>query len=405
MAVQCNVDEPDQKSRSSWWRAVEGVRPLGCLGGMADERAGQPDPDAEWEALARLIAGECTPEESRDLREELARDPARASQLRALERALATLAVESSDTPLPPAQIEAALAAVLARRDLPADERAAVTDPDVIRLPERPSVRLGQIPREWRTNAMRAAAAVLVVAGASLLWRATHQANRPHGSVAAAPGAARALYATAIGRIDSVRLSDGTAVVLGPSSQITLGDGYGVHARDVTLRGEAFFDVVHDDARPFVVHTSRATLRDVGTSFSVIADTGGTRVTVTNGAVDVSPPRPGPGSRVILRKGDRATVDRNDMQVERGVASGADLSWTHGVLVFRDAPMERVASGLERWYGVRLVVVDSALAHRRVTATFQGGTPDDVGNILAAVLGGRVTRSGDTLRLGAAGTR
>jgi transmembrane sensor len=366
---------------------------------MADEHAGQPEIDAQWEALARLISGECTPDEAQRLRLELARDPARASLLAALERAVAT----QTEPPLPANQVESALAAVLARRDVRGDGRA-VADPAVISLGERRAELLAAHSR-WRTNGLRAAAAVLVVAGASMLWRATHGTTRSDriASVTARPATTH--YVTTVGRIDSLRLADGTSVVLGPSSELTLADGYGLHAREATLRGEAYFEVVHDKARPFVVHTSRATLRDVGTAFTVVTDTGGTRVTVTGGAVDVSPPRPGPGSRVVLRKGDRATLERNEMRVERGVASAADLSWTRGVLVFRDAPMERVASGLERWYGVRLIVVDSTLAHRRVTATFEGGTPDDVGNILAAVLGGNVIRSGDTLRLGAAGTR
>jgi len=367
---------------------------------MADERAGQPELDAQWEALARLISGECTPDEARRLRAELARDPARASLLAELERAIAT----QTEPPLAASEVEQALAAVRARRDV--DEVAhTVARPDVISLRARRDARRGSGRSPWRTNGLRAAAAVLVVAGASVVWRATHRPDRIDDSASVTRRAATTRYVTAVGRIDSLRLADGTAVVLGPSSELTLADGYGAHSRQATLRGEAYFEVVHDEARPFVIHTARATLRDVGTAFTVVSDTGSTRVSVTSGAVDVSPPRPGPGSRVVLRKGDRATLDRNDMQVERGVASGADLSWTRGVLVFRDAPIERVASGLERWYGVRLIVVDSTLARRRVTATFDGGTPDDVGNILAAVLGGNVIRSGDTLRLGAAGTR
>jgi ferric-dicitrate binding protein FerR (iron transport regulator) len=89
------------------------------------------------------------------------------------------------------------------------------------------------------------------------------------------------------------------------------------------------------------------------------------------------------------------------MTVERGTVRGEELSWTRGTLVFRDASMASVTSELRRWYGIRLVIDDTTLAARRVTVTFDRGSVDDVGRVLAAVVGGSVSRSGDTLRLGA----
>jgi ferric-dicitrate binding protein FerR (iron transport regulator) len=93
------------------------------------------------------------------------------------------------------------------------------------------------------------------------------------------------------------------------------------------------------------------------------------------------------------------------MRVERGAVTEGELSWTRGVLEFHDAPIAVVAQELRRWYGVELIVTDSTIASRRLTATFDRASADDVGRVLAAVLGGAVTRVGDTLRLGAAGTR
>src|SRR5439155_13573395 len=94
-------------------------------------------------------------------------------------------------------------------------------------------------------------------------------------------------------------------------------------------------------------------------------------------------------------------VSGDRMTVERGVVNGDEMSWTHGTLAFHDASMPAVAAELRRWYGIRLVIADSALAARRLTATFDRVSVDDVGRVLAAVLGGSVSRSGDTLRLGA----
>jgi transmembrane sensor len=93
------------------------------------------------------------------------------------------------------------------------------------------------------------------------------------------------------------------------------------------------------------------------------------------------------------------------MRVERGVVTESELAWTHGILEFHDAPLATVSQELRRWYGVELIVTDPTIASRRLTATFDRASVDDVGHVLAAVLGGSVTRSGDTLRLGAAGAR
>jgi transmembrane sensor len=366
---------------------------------MTDDRE-QPDLDARWEAIARYLAGESTPEEEQRVREALAGDAERAALLNALDSALA----RPDETPLSEREVNAALASVMARRDLPADH-APRSAPDIVPLRPRPSAQLREPQMTWRSAGLRAAAAVLLVAGASVLWRATRPTDRtlPAGSVAAV---ASRTYRTTAGQLDTLKLADGSTVVLGPTSRLALGATFGVGGREVSLDGQAYFDVVHDDARPFVVRTSSATLRDIGTTFSVHSDSvRGTRVAVTSGAVDVVATRASSATPTVLHAGDRAEVAENGVRVERGVVREGEPSWTRGVLELRDAPLAVVQEELRRWYGVELVVTDPAIASRRLTATFDRAAADDLGRVLAAVLGGSVTRTGDTLRLGASGAR
>jgi transmembrane sensor len=248
---------------------------------------------------------------------------------------------------------------------------------------------------------VRAAAAVLVVAGASLLWRA---ARGPESDeVVARTAVAATRHVSSVGKLDSIRLADGSRVVLGPSSTLDVAGGFGGTVRTVTLQGDAYFDVVHDERVPFVVRTTHATMRDVGTRFTVHSDVdGGTRVAVTDGAVDMAAAQTGAAAPVVLNAGDRAVAGASGVRIERGTVTSEDLSWTRGVLVFRDAPLAEVTVGLRRWFGIELVATDSLIAARRLTATFDGGTVDEVGGVLAAALGGSVRRSGDTLRIGSA---
>jgi transmembrane sensor len=359
---------------------------------MTDDSARQPDLDAEWEELARFLSGESSPAEQRRLRALLARDPERAALVQALDAAL----TPPDEPSLGPEEVERALASVMARR-----EQAGAHDapaPGVIPFRPRTSGRFATITARLRRSGMLAAAAVVVVAVAALLWRATRGTERPAAGVQIAD----VEYTTGVGRFDTLRLADGTSVVLGPASRLRLEPDYGRRARGLTLEGQAYFDVVHDDARPFVVRTASATLRDVGTTFSVESDRDlGTRIAVTSGAVDVAAVAARGGEPTVLHGGDRAEVTGDRMTVERGVVGGDAPAWTRGTLVFHDASMPSVATELRRWYGIRLVIDDSAFAARRVTATFDRASVDDVGRVLAAVLGGSATRSGDTLRLGA----
>jgi transmembrane sensor len=366
---------------------------------MTDDRE-QPDLDPQWQALARFLAGESPPEEQERIRAQLDGNADRAALVTALDAALA----RPDERPLSPHEVEAALASVMARR-APAADRAPVSAADVIPLAPHKAPNLQQARQRWRSSGLRAAAAVLLVAGASFFWRAS-RATTESASSAGGTASASIAHQTRAGQVDTVRLADGSSVVLGPLSRLRLANDFGRGAREVALEGQAYFDVAHDDAHPFLVRTPNATLRDVGTTFSVRSDSiAGTRVVVTSGAVDVAATRATASAPTLLHAGDMAEVAGERIQVERGAATDAELSWTRGILSLHDAPLSTVAQELRRWYGVKLVVTDSTIASRRLTATFERTTADEVGRVLAAVLGGSVTRSGDTLRLGVAGPR
>ena len=365
---------------------------------MTDDRE-QPDLDPRWEGIARFLAGESSLEEERRIRAQLAENSERGALVNSLDAALA----RPDDVPLSPREVEAALASVMARRALPVD-RAPEPAPDVIPISSRQSARPRPSRTAWRNTGLRAAAVVLVAAGLGLVWRSSHT-TRSTPTVSQIASATQ-VHQTRAGQVDTVKLADGSTVVLGPESRLTTADAFGGKAREIAFEGQGYFDVVHDDTHPFVVRTSSATLRDIGTTFSVRSDSvGGTRVAVTSGAVDVVATRGAASEPTVLHAGDRAEVLEGSMQVQRGTVTEGELSWTRGVLEFHDAPLSSVAQELRRWYGVKLVVTDSTIAARRLTATFDHASADEVGRVLAAVLGGSVSRAGDTLRLGAAGAR
>jgi transmembrane sensor len=351
---------------------------------MATETPNGPnrnDP-ADWEAIARYFAGESTTAEADAVRRWLEVHPADEVALSALNDVSAQL-VSATPRGL---DVEAALKRVAARRDavdvIPIDGRRS----------RQPAAQSAVPARRWQSVAVRAAAAVVLIVGGWFWWHSMQTGGYTNQSNAVAQ-----TFETAVGKRDSVRLIDGTRVVLAPESRLTVAMGYGDKVREVELTGEAYFDVHHDAARPFAVHAAGATIRDLGTTFTVrSAGAGGVRVAVTSGSVSLASDQSPPNAAVVLRPGDAGTVAANGQAlVERGGAAEPDTAWTTGRLVFREAPIGAVRSELRRWYGIDLVV-DSSFASRHLSVTFDGETPDRALEIIALSLGAQVQRQGNT---------
>jgi transmembrane sensor len=318
-----------------------------------------------WESLARYLAGESSAEEQAMIRTWLAGEPTRAELLDALDRALHRAAF----TPPAGLDVEAALRAVTARRDiLPIEPRRAF----------------------WRGRpAFVAAAAVLVLLLGGTLWRSGQRAGT---------GPARI---TAIGQRDSVVLSDGTRVLLGPRSRLALARGYGRQHREVELTGVALFEVRHDPDRPFRVRAGSAWISDLGTTFAVRSDSGQpVQVIVTAGRVRLGTAGAPANRGVTVAAGDRGVLHPDGrVATERDTTVDAELAWTQGRLVFDNAPIELVRAELRRWYGIELEVADSSLERRHLTASFGGGEPaQQVLTVIALALGASLERrAGDTV--------
>jgi transmembrane sensor len=330
-----------------------------------------PQPQADWEALARYLTGESSPEEAEAVRRWLAERPRDAEVVAALDRTIGRLGVvQSSDV-----DVEGALARVNARRDA-----ADVTPITAARRPAPSAVG-------WRVL-VRAIAAVIVFAVAiGVLPRLLR--NDPPGRT----------IATGLGQRDSVRLDDGSTIVLAPQSRLVVGASYGRDERTVQLEGEAFFDVVHDDARPFTVSAGYATIRDVGTTFTVRSRRpDSVIVSVTTGVVVLRDVRATSDS-VVLQAGDVGALGTNRQVVARpGAVASEAVAFTRGELVLREAPLSQVADELRRWYGIELRIENPELAERKLSATFGDESADQAIHVIRMALGTVETeRRGDTV--------
>ena len=337
-----------------------------------------PSSDApDWEAIGRFLTGESSAEEASVVAAWLAAHPEDAAVVARVNAA--TDALRSDDAS--PIDTEAALARVLARRAaspaLPADVR----------------VLRGASPRRrWWASPLAAAAGLAVVAGSAWWLTRTSDAGGPERL-------ATTVLATATGERDSLALPDGSSVILGPGSTLSYAPSYGTDARTVTLRGEAYFEVARDDARPFTVIVPGAQIVDLGTAFAVRADSAGdVTVAVTSGRVRLEA-QAGPDSALELAAGQGARLSVNAATPEAFALDTVDATaFTRGALVLRDTPVRDLPTLLQRWYGVTLVI-DAALSDRRVSATFTNESVDAVVSAIALSLGARGSVRGDTAQL------
>ncbi len=349
--------------------------------GMSDEirPSDASAADADWEAISRFVAGESDAVESAAVAEWLATHPEDAA-LVAIVKARADRAATQSmvfvDT-------DRALSAVRSRMTAPPSltlHRGGAAPTAVTPPVGRAAVR------RWRGPVFAAAAALTAMVGIAQ-WRG--------GNAAAAQ-----VYATTVGQRDSVKLPDGSTVVLAPGSRLTVASGFNRGNRDVTLEGAAFFEVKHDGAHPFVVHSRGAEIRDIGTAFSVKTDVNGrVSVAVTHGIVALRDTTSGSAAPVELHAGDRGVLQAGAVAVTRGTVTDEDMAWTRGQLAYRDAPLAEVQADLRRWYGIELQVVDAVLAQRTLTASFRGDSAAQVVQVIALALGADVVQRGDTILL------
>ncbi len=171
-----------------------------------------------------------------------------------------------------------------------------------------------------------------------------------------------------------VKLPDGSVVLLNAGSYLdypTSFDNY--PTREVTLLGEAYFDIKHDPNKEFIVYTGKLKTTVLGTAFNIKAYAGDSSitVTVTRGKVKVSDDKQVFG---IITPDQELTFDKgHDRVKQREVESKESIAWTEHDIFFDDTTLDEAITHLESRFDVDIDFENANAKNCRFTATFVGG--------------------------------
>ncbi|MCB9081392.1 MAG: FecR domain-containing protein [Lewinellaceae bacterium] len=167
-------------------------------------------------------------------------------------------------------------------------------------------------------------------------------------------------------------LPDGSTVVLNANATIEYPRWFSQKPlREVRLRGEAFFEVAKDPARPFVVHAEPLEVKVLGTAFNVRTQAGnaGAQVNVKSGRVEVM--HTGNGERTEITANEEVLLEStaDNLQIHSRRADIA-LAWQTGKLTFKGESTGEVLRELERYCGLQVTTSQPALLNCPVTGNF-----------------------------------
>jgi transmembrane sensor len=197
--------------------------------------------------------------------------------------------------------------------------------------------------------------------------------------------------------IKEVQLEDGSKVYLRRGATLEFPRRFKQNRRDVSLKGEAFFEVSPDAAKPFVISADDARVEVVGTSFSVHTGTNEVELIVKTGRVKLGPADEEDRS-ILVTAGERAMLAGDDLT--KGLNTDENFNaWQSKQLVFNNTSLAEVVAVLIDYYNVRINIKKEdavRLSGATLTARFNDQPLDAVMNEISLITSYRIQRISDT---------
>lgn len=189
--------------------------------------------------------------------------------------------------------------------------------------------------------------------------------------------------------INEYTLPDGSVVALNSNSKLIFPKQFKGETREVTIEGEAFFDVTPNPEKPFIINAGNAQVKVVGTSFNVSAypESETVEVVVKTGKVQVISKISDELStekQIYLIPGEKGTLSNNSSNPEKSENSDPNyLAWKTHDFIFDEIPLNEVFKCLEKTYHVKINVLEPELNNLKLNATFEEKPIDFILNVVS----------------------
>jgi ferric-dicitrate binding protein FerR (iron transport regulator) len=191
-----------------------------------------------------------------------------------------------------------------------------------------------------------------------------------------------------------VKLPDGTLVILNSDSKLSYPDNFLGNTRDVTLEGEAYFDVAHNKQKPFIIHSKTMDVKVLGTVFDVkaYANDATTEASLIKGSIEVTIKNSTqqkimlkPREKIIVQnaitedaelnnqqKEDKSSplISVKDIDYDKADSVATDIAWLQNKLVFSNETFANIAILLERKFAKKIIIKTDSLKHLVFTGKF-----------------------------------
>lgn len=246
------------------------------------------------------------------------------------------------------------------------------------------SATVVKINRVKNFRYLAVAAAVFIGVFFVLLFSVSHRSNQNVNIIT---------YTVPYHSTKTVKLSDGSLVVLNAGTTIKYPAVFKGKTREVSIDGEGYFKVVHLIDKPFIVHSGKLQTQVLGTAFNVksYSKASNLKVTVVSGKVAVK--EVSTGKQFMLVANQQAILNGRVGFFKKSVIADAEntIAWQDGKLIFEDASLDEIATQLSLEYGIKATLSNSQLKKCRISAVFYNKPLKEILAVITRLTGSSYT--------------
>ncbi len=243
----------------------------------------------------------------------------------------------------------------------------------------------GKRKSDWLSPILKVAAMIAVILTTSILYF-TQTADVTDDITESVP----VVFQTDDVQQNIITLRDGSVVHLNHDSELIVAKNFLDGTREVTLTGEAYFEIEHDADQPFIIHANQSSVEVLGTAFNVrsLTNTNNVQVAVVDGRVSFANKIHNEKElSVVLSKGQYGYLDIEEQTIAVDeVAIENYMAWKSGRLVFEELALSQVCTQLHRLYQIECRYENEEIKDFQLTANFSNDSLEKTLSVIALTL-------------------